>query len=125
MECFENWVFKIEKISSYIKIDRNFCAGWWKGSKVRGWKFSKEQSKDLDHTFVGLPKNYYYILCLILLLFNVLFVSAIILYRKLVIFQEASFIKQFYFPIFGSNFKWVEKQFSNFFYLACYEIELF
>ena len=27
--------------------------------------------------------------------------------------------------MFGSNFKWVEKQFFNFLYLAYWEIELF
>ena len=25
MVCFEKWVYKVEKISSYIKIDRLFC----------------------------------------------------------------------------------------------------
>ena len=27
--------------------------------------------------------------------------------------------------MFGSNFKWIEKQSHNFFYLVCCEIELF
>ena len=27
--------------------------------------------------------------------------------------------------MFGSNFKWVEKQITNFLYLTCYKIELF
>ena len=34
-------------------------------------------------------------------------------------------IRLSYFLMFGSNFKWVEKQPANFPYLACYKIELF
>ena len=61
----------------------------------------------------------------IIILFYALFVSAMIFSRKWVIFQKSFSIKLFHFPIFDSNFKWVEKQFSNFSYLACCEIELF
>ena len=45
--------------------------------------------------------------------------------KKWVIFQKTFSIKLSYFPMFCSNFKWVEKQLPNFLYLACYEIELF
>ena len=54
-----------------------------------------------------------------------LFVSTMIFSKKWVIFQETFFIKLSHFSMFGNNFKWAEKQFPNFSYLACCEIELF
>ena len=55
---------------------------------------------------------------------NALFVSAMMFSRKRVILQKLFFIKLSHFPMFGSNFKWVEKQLLNFPYLAGCEIEL-
>ena len=40
-------------------------------------------------------------------------------------FLKSIFYKQYYFPMFGNNFKLVEKQSPNFPYLACYKIKLF
>ena len=54
-----------------------------------------------------------------------MFVSAIMFSRKWIIFQEAFSIKLSHFLMFGSNFKWVEKQSPNFFYLVFYEMKLF
>ena len=54
-----------------------------------------------------------------------LFVSTMMFSRKWVIFQETFSIKLFHFSMFGSNLKWVEKQFPNFPYLACCEIKFF
>ena len=51
-----------------------------------------------------------------------LFVLVMTFSRKRVIFQKVFLIKLSYFPMFGSNFKWVEKQLLNFPYLACYKI---
>ena len=45
--------------------------------------------------------------------------------RKWIIFQETFSIKLFHFLIFGSNFKWIEKQLPNLPYLTCCEIEFF
>ena len=45
--------------------------------------------------------------------------------RKWIIFQEAFSIKLSHFPIFDSNFKLIEKQSPNFFYLVFCEIQLF
>ena len=59
------------------------------------------------------------------ILYYALFVSAMMFSRKWVIFQKLFFIKLSHFPMFGSNFKWLEKQSHNFPYLACCEIELF
>ena len=33
MECFEKWVYKIEKEGPYAKIDRNLCTSWCEFSK--------------------------------------------------------------------------------------------
>ena len=57
--------------------------------------------------------------------FYALFVSVIIFSKKWVIFQKIFSIKLSHSLMFGSNFKWVEKQSFNFSYLAYYEIELF
>ena len=44
-------------------------------------------------------------------------------FKKISYFSEVFFIKMF--TMFDINFKWVEKQYPNFFYLASCEIELF
>ena len=58
-----------------------------------------------------------------LFIIHVLFDLEMIFSKKWVIFQKLFFIIKF--PIFGSNFKWIKKQFPNVHYLACCEIELF
>ena len=51
---------------------------------------------------------------------------ALYLFQQWYFLENESFsIKLFHFLMFGSNFKWVEKQSLNFSYLACCEIKLF
>ena len=47
-----------------------------------------------------------------------LFVLTIIFSKKYVIFQKVFSTKLYHFFMFDSNFKWVEKQSLNFYYLA-------
>ena len=36
MRCFEKWVYKIEKLGFYAKIDRNFSTDWCEYFKIYG-----------------------------------------------------------------------------------------
>ena len=56
---------------------------------------------------------------------NALFVLTIMFSRKWVIFQKVFSIKLYHFPMFGSDFKWVEKQSPNFPYLPYCERVVF